>query len=381
MTGFLASVANPDEAAIALAEGADIIDLKDPARGALGAVDPAVVTAVLALVAGRVPVSAVAGDLPLRVEVVLPAVAALRHLDFVKLGLFPGADPRPVIQALAPFTRETRLIAVLFADRAPDFSLLPLLAEAGFMGAMLDTAGKGEGRLLAHMDMPALLRFVRACRAVGLTAGLAGALELPDVPRLLLLNPDTLGFRGALTRGARSDAIDPARVRAVRQLIPHADIPAGGSSVDYRLLAARGYAPAAEGDPTVTDRVTVRELVLPVSIGAYAHERAAPQRVRFTVTALVARRPRESQDMRDVFSYDVITDGIRLLTAGAHFDLAETLAEQLARLVLEHPRVVKVTIGIEKLETGAGVVGVEIERNRQTLATATGPARAVAPGA
>ena len=41
MTLFLASVRDVAEAETALLAGADIIDLKDPAQGALGAVDPA----------------------------------------------------------------------------------------------------------------------------------------------------------------------------------------------------------------------------------------------------------------------------------------------------------------------------------------------------
>ena len=102
-----------------------------------------------------------------------------------------------------------------------------------------------------------------------------------------------LGFRGALCGGAgRTGTIDPRRRAAIRDLIP----PEGGASIAGRstthLLAARGYAPAiAEAD--VTDRVFVHDLVLPVRIGAYAHERAAPQRVRFDVDALVIARRRD----------------------------------------------------------------------------------------
>src|SRR5712691_8352699 len=47
MTKFLASVRDVSEAEIALAAGADIIDLKEPARGALGAVEPAIIAAAV----------------------------------------------------------------------------------------------------------------------------------------------------------------------------------------------------------------------------------------------------------------------------------------------------------------------------------------------
>jgi dihydroneopterin aldolase len=68
--------------------------------------------------------------------------------------------------------------------------------------------------------------------------------------------------------------------------------------------------------------------------------------------------------MRDVLSYDVITDGIRLMTSDGHVALVETLAERIASFVLDHPRVLRVTVRVEKLDVGPGRVGVEIERRR-----------------
>src|SRR5262245_62882006 len=68
--------------------------------------------------------------------------------------------------------------------------------------------------------------------------------------------------------------------------------------------------------------------------------------------------------MRDVFSYDVITDGIRIIVAQEHIAFLETLAERVAASVLGHPRVVSVTVRVEKLDVGPGAVGVEIVRER-----------------
>src|SRR5262245_65251917 len=64
MTLLLASVTGPEEAAVALAHGADIIDLKDASRGALGALDRDVLRATVAADSGKPPVSAVTGHLP-----------------------------------------------------------------------------------------------------------------------------------------------------------------------------------------------------------------------------------------------------------------------------------------------------------------------------
>src|SRR5260370_35237198 len=112
----------------------------------------------------------------------------------------------------------------MFADLTPAPALIRTMADAGFAGAMLDTAGKGGRRLLDHMDIPALREFVAACRSHGLLAGLAGALETPDVPRVLLLEPDVLGFRTALCAGrGRTATIEAAACDAVREPVPLAE--------------------------------------------------------------------------------------------------------------------------------------------------------------
>ena len=88
MTGFLASVASLPEARIVHATGVDVIDLKNPARGALGAVEPAVARVVAAALPPRegagdgpgAPVlSAAIGDLPVYAAELEAAVA---RMDF-----------------------------------------------------------------------------------------------------------------------------------------------------------------------------------------------------------------------------------------------------------------------------------------------------------
>jgi dihydroneopterin aldolase len=371
VTLFLASVNGPGEAEVALANGADIIDLKDARRGALGALPPDVVRAAVAAVAGRRPVSAVTGDLPMEPDVVLAAAVPMAEtgVDYIKVGLFPGPQREDCIRALATLARRSRMVGVMFADRGADAALLRLMAESGFAGVMLDTAAKGSGRLIDHMEVAGLRDFVVAARRHDLMTGLAGSLETPDIPRLLMLEPDFLGFRGALCgRQDRAADIDPQAVGLVRALIPldprsplHQDLAA--PKVDYRLLAARGYS-VEPGKDTPTDRIFVRDFELPIRIGAYAHEHEKPQRVRFNVDVGVFRSGHAVEDMRDVFSYDVVTDGIRMLVAHEHFAFIETLAERVAALVLAHPRVGTVTVRVEKLEIGPAGVGVEITRER-----------------
>jgi dihydroneopterin aldolase len=259
----------------------------------------------------------------------------------------------------------------MFADDRPDSALIPLMEQSGFAGVMLDTARKTGGRLLDHMDITQLALFVDAAHAHGLMAGLAGSLEMPDIPRLLPLAPDVLGFRRALCADHdRNARIDPDAVAAVRSLIP-ADMLKrhhGGEAppkIDYRVLAARGYSIDPNKEDAATDRIFVRDLDLPVRVGAYSHERAKPQNVRFNIEARIYRGDRIAEDMRDVFSYDLITDSVRMVAAQEHIALMETLAERIAALILSYPRVASVTVRVEKLDIGPGAVGVEIVRERR----------------
>ena len=382
MTNMLASVTTGDEAELAVAGGADIVDMKDPALGALGALPAATVADIVRRIAGRRPCSAVTGDLPMEPATVLAAAQAMAAtgVDYVKTGIFPQGDPAGCIRALAPLAQGSALIGVMFADLPLDLALVPLMAQAGFKGAMLDTARKGEGRLIDHQSLAALDDFLKLCRAHGLMTGLAGALEAPDVPRLLALGPDTLGFRGALCTGhARKAQLDPAAMALIRSLIPQsAPAPAQSPKVDWRLLSARGYSHDRNAPDGPTDKVFVRDLVLPMHIGAYGFERGQSQKVRFNVEADVARMAATGDDMRNVFSYDVIRDAIGMILQRGHIAMVETIAEEIAQIVLRHPRVVNVMVRVEKLEIVDGSLGVEIKRARPVAAASV---RELFPGA
>ncbi|RWP03602.1 MAG: hypothetical protein EOQ98_01030 [Mesorhizobium sp.] len=377
MTRMLGSVTGVDEAEIALSGGVDIVDLKNPKAGALGAVSTQTISRAISLIAGRAPVSAVCGDLPMEPETIRAKAEeiAATGVDYVKIGFFPSANAAACAAALAPLAARTKLIAVLFADLAPDFELLPMLAKHRFHGAMVDTANKANGRLLDHLPPERIPGFVDRAKSLGLMVGLSGSLEAPDIPRLLPFAPDFLGFRGALCGDAgRAGSISAEAVSQIRELVPQESRAGGPSSVDYRLLAARGYSPGT--DPTLgTDKIFVRDFVLPVQIGAYSFEHGHTQKVRFDVTADVLQVTDHPEDMRHVFSYDIIMDGIRTIVARGHIQLSEALAEQVATYILENPRVVRVTVRVEKLELGPGGVGVEIERKRQAAGrgVASGP--------
>ncbi|MDH3280113.1 MAG: (5-formylfuran-3-yl)methyl phosphate synthase [Gammaproteobacteria bacterium] len=223
MTLMLASVTGPEEARLGLRHGADIIDLKDPDQGALGAIPLDRIHATVTLIGRRRRVSATVGDLP---PVPAQIVAAVERtvptgVDYIKIGLCGGGDWASCIHALKSQARSAQLIGVLFADQDPDLSLLTDMVSAGFLGAMLDTADKRAGGLTVHQHPRALHSFVTRAKELGLLVGLAGSLRVSDIRSLLALGPDYLGFRSALCDGGRrSGRLSPAAIHAVRKEIP-----------------------------------------------------------------------------------------------------------------------------------------------------------------
>jgi uncharacterized protein (UPF0264 family) len=222
-TLFLASVRDAAEAELAIGAGVDIVDLKDPDAGALGALPPATIESCVRAIGARVPVSATVGDLPLDATGIHAAVLATAShgVDYVKLGLFPGGDPEGALQGLAPLAPRIRLILVLFADALPELDAFTLAGRIGAAGIMLDTIGK-NGVSLPHLVAPERLRaLIASARARGLAIGFAGSLRAEDVAALLALGPDLLGFRGTLCRGGRrGEPLDPVRLAAIRAAIP-----------------------------------------------------------------------------------------------------------------------------------------------------------------
>ena len=223
MTGFLASVTSVEEAHIALTGGADIIDMKDPNHGALGALPLNTIADMVKKIDNKTRTSATIGDLKASSGHIPAAVRALQStgVDFIKTGFFHGSgDLAALAGSLEHETSNCKLIAVLFADQPLQLSLLPLLAEAGFYGVMLDTARKLGSGLRASITDHELVRFVTASRQLGLVSGLAGQLTTSDIPTLLQIAPDYLGFRSALCiQQQRTQTIDTGAMATVSGLL------------------------------------------------------------------------------------------------------------------------------------------------------------------
>ena len=370
MTLMLASALDAAEAEVAARLGADIVDLKDARRGAIGALPLEATRAAVAAVAQTCETSATLGDPPYESGAVGERAEALidSGVDYLKLAV--DAEVLAALSStLRRFDGRTKWVGMMFADRLPDFGLLAELARLGFKGAMLDTSDKTRGGLLKHLDIKRAGEFVERCHELSLFAALAGSLEAPDVPRLSLIKPDILGFRGALCRDQdRRKALDPQAVALIRRLIPRARLPDTSHKIDWRLLA-RGLVGGREREADV-DTVYVHGFQISADVGAYGYERGRPQRLSFDVDAAVSRSSHGGDDMSEVFSYDVILDAIRLVLGKGHANFLETVAENVAQIVLADSRVRSVSVNVRKLDIVEGAVGVAIRRARESPATA-----------
>lgn len=126
---------------------------------------------------------------------------------------------------------------------------------------------------------------------------------------------------------------------------------------------------AATAGPEPRDRISLRDHVVSVEIGAFQAERGTSQRVRFNVVVEVRPHPAPVHDDVDrILSYDRITEAIAAQLAAERLNLLETLAAGVAQRILAEPQAMRVFVRVEKLDRGPGALGVEIVRSREDAA-------------
>jgi hypothetical protein len=222
---LLVSVVSAEEARSALAGGADIVDVKDPREGSLGAPAPGVLAEVIREVGGRAPVSVALGDLP-----DLPHTAALAALGaavggagFVKVGLRGVCDVERAVAVMSAVAdavgAHTAVIAAAYADAAaldpPALAPahLPVLVErTGIAGALVDTFVKDGRGLYGWLSEAELTELIARTRRAGAIFTVAGQLRRGELRRVAA---DVVGVRSAVCRdGDRTAELRPELVAA-----------------------------------------------------------------------------------------------------------------------------------------------------------------------
>jgi (5-formylfuran-3-yl)methyl phosphate synthase len=225
MTGLLVSVRSAAEAEVALAGGADIVDVKEPRRGALGPADPHVWREVQSAIRGRAITSAALGELLCDpVEQLAPQAAGFQ---FAKIGL-AGCDAELDWKArwqcaVSSLPAGVDPVPVAYADWRLAGAPAPAVAVELAVGSparllLIDTHDKGAGGLLDHLTLDALQLIAATASRRGVRLALAGSLDESTIERLLPLGPAYIGVRGAACRGGRDGRIDLARVKSLTSL-------------------------------------------------------------------------------------------------------------------------------------------------------------------
>ncbi len=227
-TGLLLSVRSVDEVAAALAGGADIIDIKEPAKGPLAPAEAEVVSSIIEAVKGKVPVSAALGEWS-------PNAITEAHwhlelkLNYVKWGL-AGYSPHPgwgedLLDTRRQLPVGMEMVAVAYADweRAKSISPAELAKFAKrfrFKAFLLDTWAKDGKTLLDFMSPAEVIELVDSLKRLYITVAIGGSLRPEHVKQLKNAAPDYFAVRSsACAAGKRDGVIDVSRVKKWKEAI------------------------------------------------------------------------------------------------------------------------------------------------------------------
>jgi uncharacterized protein (UPF0264 family) len=221
------------EAQAALAGGADILDIKNPKEGSLGANFPWTIRAIANLVVGQVPLSATIGDLQFKPGTASLAAlgAALSGAEYIKAGLLgvKTADQAEemlngIVRAVKDFDPGKKVVASGYSDYERVGSISPQLlpkaaARAGADLVMVDTAVKDGRPTFDFMSEQDLRDFIDLGHAEGLGVAIAGSIGFSHLNLLSRLQPDIIGVRGIVCGGDRSCSIQADLVQKVKNAL------------------------------------------------------------------------------------------------------------------------------------------------------------------
>ena len=369
MTLFLTSVASEAEAEIAIAGGADLIDFKDAAKGALGALEPEILRR-RRLPSRAPPASAVTGDLPMVPESLPKAVERIAStgVDYVKIGLFDDSSARRLHRGASPLCKSSSCRRDVRGRSGRSFAYASGSPRQAFTARCWTPRKRVAGRLLERRNSAWLFGFVASCRERGLLTGsrrVARASRCAAPPAACAPISWDFAVRFVSRASGPPDWTRSGFARRDRSLGSRI---IGREATRRRTVSIIGFS-SARLCGRAARRLLARRSHLRSGFRScpFASAPIGPSMRRRSACASTWRlscsaAPHAPSDLRDVLSYDVITDAIRRIVAEGHVELVEVLAERVAGAVLGEPRVVKVTVRVEKLDTGPATVGVEITR-------------------
>ncbi len=228
---LLVSPINTEEAIYALNGGADIIDVKNPKEGSLGANFPWVINDVKKAVESKKPISAALGDFNFKPGTAALAAfgAASAGADYVKIGLYDVQTEEQVFDMLSGIVQalkdiDVKVVACGYSDfdriNSIDPKLLPAIGEkAGVDLVMVDTGIKDGRSTFEFMSENDLVDFVNDAHSRNLETAIAGTIKFDDIPALKRIQPGIIGVRGIVCGGDRSTTIKPELVEKLKSEI------------------------------------------------------------------------------------------------------------------------------------------------------------------
>jgi len=208
---LLISPKDEKEATEAVAGGADIVDVKNPNEGPLGANFPWIIRRIRQITPAEIEVSCTIGEAPnLAGSMALASLgAATTGVNYIKSGLHGVKKSekainllRKIIRAAREYNPAIKVVASGYADAARANTVDPLKVpeiayEADADVAMLDTAIKDGQALFKFLSLDHLQQFIETSHSYGMKAALAGSLHKEDLPKVQALGADIAGVRSA----------------------------------------------------------------------------------------------------------------------------------------------------------------------------------------
>ena len=239
---LLVSVRSAAEAALALEAGVDLLDIKEPLSGSLGAASPQVCREIVGIAKGRVPLSAACGELvDLDCELHATDFSWAEGLAHAKVGLANmaavGNWPAVWQRFAAALPRRVRPVAVAYADflaaRSPTVDeVLDEAIKLRWNALLIDTFDKRGGQLFDHLTSDRIGEIVQRTRAAGMLTLMAGSLDLESVKILaeLVPAPDFVAVRGAVCEGNRESSIASDKIVELKRCLNPANCCEHGGS-------------------------------------------------------------------------------------------------------------------------------------------------------
>jgi len=233
----LVSPKDIEEAKAVISGNADIVDVKNPKEGSLGANFPWVIKSINELVekerGNGMKMSVAIGDFDYKPGTASLAAlgAAFAGAEYIKVGLLKIKTKEEavdllsgVVKAVKDFDPTKKVVSAFYSDykrinSISPFEITAIGEEVDIDVAMVDTGIKDGKTTLEFLSEEELKTFVSESKALGFETALAGSLKFDDIPAIKRIKPDIIGVRGMVCGGNRENQVKEELVRDLKGMV------------------------------------------------------------------------------------------------------------------------------------------------------------------